>query len=621
MCGIAGIYIRDPKVIDDHSKLERMTDALLLQIEARGRHASGFVAITEQGTATIDKAAVPASEFIKTREPIPEQARAVLLHTRYTTKGSEKNNVNNHPVIYGSCFVTHNGTIHNDDPLFEKHKLERKAEVDTEIIAALLSKSDYSVEDLKKRLEELRGPMAIAAVDPIKNPGKVLLARGDSSPLVVYDRGPYVIWASLANSLKEAWGSVIGTPPDEKKFFNVSSYQMLMLSEEGLQKEWLQRPAYVPTVTRRSSSPVTARPSQTWYQGKWHPTDELLKHLPENQRLNNSYVDVKDIKAATEALRRKNKGEALIWATRFDESVPYEMKVGPWVHCTMCSVQVHKDNTLETARGRICCDCRDMWRELTRIKVKDRLPENHEEGEACEVVQHPHTHLDGYATIMQNDYAELNRLFPPSVCQEFNSWSTDEDWIHKEVLRDMANQQGFDEEALDFLLFRVEDDEIDAFGDDLLAWKDIALAIYEDLYIQAWTDQTIVAERNAWGKLDDAKERLELIRRKPKTQLQLLPGEKFTKPNIVLNPPKPKRTHSCVFCKSKAKVFLRNTDMAQEVAYCSKHFDYCSAQGCNKAPNFTRLDGIRVCHEHARGTSGYTDTHLEERGFTVGAKK
>lgn len=598
MCGVAGIYIRDPRVVEDHEKMERMADALLLQIEARGKHASGFVAITEDGKARIDKAAVPASEFIMTREPLPPTTRAVLLHTRYTTKGSEKNNANNHPVIYGSCFVTHNGTIYNDDPLFEKHKLERKAEVDSEIIAALLSQSDYSPADLRKRLEELRGPMAIAAVDPIKNPGKVLLARGDSSPLVVYDKGSYVIWASLVNSLKEAWGSVIGTPPDEKKFHQVPSYQMLMLTEEGIEKEWLRRPVWESTV--KSKEP--RRLSQAWYQGEWHPTDDLLKHLPENERLNNSYVETKDIMAATEALRRKREGKALLFPERFGKDVSFEHKLGPWLHCVMCGVMVHEKDISQSARGKICCDCRDMWTELTRSKVKDRLP----------------TTTTTYKEIRQNDYSELNRLFPPSVCADFNLWSTDEDWIHREVLRDMANKQGFDEEALDFLLFRADDDELDAWGDTALVWKDIALAIYEDLYLEAWTDQKMIADANKWIKARD-KERLELLPHKS-PQLQLVSGDTYTKP-ISLTPPKPKRTHSCVFCKSKAKVFLRHAETKQEVAYCRKHFDHCNTEGCVKEPNFTRHDGIRVCHDHARGTSGYTDTHLEERGFIVGAKK
>lgn len=594
MCGIAGIYIRSDKVLADHDRIERMVDALLLEIEARGTHATGFVAITRDGKAVIDKDAKKASEFIETREAIPHNVRSILLHTRFTTKGSEKDNLNNHPVLWGSCYTTHNGAINNDDDLFKEHGYKRHGEVDTEIIAAHLGNTDFSTEQIKEALGHFRGNMAIAVVDPIKFPNKVLLAKGDSSPLNIIDRGDYVIWASLSKSIEDAWGNVIGTPPAKKNIKFLPAFKYLILNEEGVEEGDFPRP---PVVTR--SYGFSEGHSGVSYRNRlverWHPVDDILSHLPPNERYVGNYVDKADIKAECEALRRAKKGKALLWVERFNSIVPVDMGVGPWSTCTICDVMVHKEDTILSVRGDLCVDCRDIWKSIIYEKNKDRMPK------PAEVIKPP-TPSESVDDI---DYAVMDSLMYKDVCSTFNDWAQDEDWIHSEVLKDMSRNLTLDPQSLDFLLFRAGEKELEDGGDNLKLFVEIGLEIYDQLYTEMWAEVS-----------DEENPRVLTLLPAEPAQKQLTMAKEPQGVTIVT--PAPKKKGTCCFCKHKARLYLRCHTSGHDIPYCADHFENCGTKGCRMEANYTRMDGIRVCHTHARGTKGYSDTILEERGFTVG---
>lgn len=218
MCGIAGFHIKDKA--KGMIEAGYLMDWLLTGIEHRGREATGFLALGFDGKVTVDKAPVPASEFMQKRKAIPSAPRSVLGHTRLATQGDPKFAENNHPVHYGTAFVTHNGWIVNDDELFRTSQMERTAEVDTIAIPAMLwnnNESGFTPEGVVKALESLHGAMAIAAAD-ITQPDVLLLARGNSSPLFFFENDKIVIWASSIFAIQTAWGKVFGTPPKKERF-------------------------------------------------------------------------------------------------------------------------------------------------------------------------------------------------------------------------------------------------------------------------------------------------------------------------------------------------------------------------------------------------------------------
>jgi glucosamine 6-phosphate synthetase-like amidotransferase/phosphosugar isomerase protein len=85
MCGIAGVHVKSAHL--GRFPLDRFVDELFLGIEHRGRDASGYVAVNDEGEVMMQKAPVKASLFTRKRKTIPNSARTVLLHTRLATQG------------------------------------------------------------------------------------------------------------------------------------------------------------------------------------------------------------------------------------------------------------------------------------------------------------------------------------------------------------------------------------------------------------------------------------------------------------------------------------------------------------------------------------------------------
>lgn len=217
MCGIAG-FILNPKYRGSFPA-DKFSRELLLGIENRGKHATGMLSVCQGKNGPsihFDKEPIPASEFVKEFE-VDKRANIALLHTRYKTKGDPKHKENNHPVVLKTCFVVHNGSIHNDDNLIERAQVNRIGEVDSFAIPVVLETNGWNTRnEIKKSLGELHGAFAIAAADPVEKPGRVLLAKGDGVPLHVLHVPQGIIWASEEKAIVDAWGKILGTPPTRK---------------------------------------------------------------------------------------------------------------------------------------------------------------------------------------------------------------------------------------------------------------------------------------------------------------------------------------------------------------------------------------------------------------------
>lgn len=202
MCGIFGCVLSPADLAiynenDNHRWcIPNAMRVLGLDMMARGRDATGMVTMND-GRWRLRKAATDARTFFDQRKGIGLGANLILGHTRAKTQGHESNQLNNHPIEYGSKIGVHNGMVYNDDDLFRKNKWPRLAEVDSEAIFAALHHGASPVD----ALEAIEGWMAIAWIDKM-DPNRLWLAKGASSPLfVAYTKGGSLFFASTSDAL------------------------------------------------------------------------------------------------------------------------------------------------------------------------------------------------------------------------------------------------------------------------------------------------------------------------------------------------------------------------------------------------------------------------------------
>lgn len=199
MCGIAGFSLNPKERLDARA----LSAALLTEIQVRGRDATG-AAWTDRAAkkVRVSKAPIPAPAFTASRltRMDPDTLTAVL-HTRYATKGTPKNNGNNHPIMCKPIVGVHNGIITNDDDLFTVLERDRQAQVDSEAAFALLADAD---DEPTHVLGDLQGRVALAWLDT-RNADRLHLARVEGSPLAVAQtkRGS-LVFASTATLLRGA---------------------------------------------------------------------------------------------------------------------------------------------------------------------------------------------------------------------------------------------------------------------------------------------------------------------------------------------------------------------------------------------------------------------------------
>src|ERR671936_889351 len=175
MCGIAG-YSLAPDSAVDRTVAGR---ALLAGIAERGADAVGFAYRSERAV-TAHKQRTGASALLE-HIFVPFEATQLLVHVRDYTKGHPSLAANNHPIRHGAVVGVHNGTIGNDDELFDENGIARAEPgmtVDSEIIFALAERSRGRT---AAALQQLYGSMAAAWLD--EGRPELLLARGMGRPL------------------------------------------------------------------------------------------------------------------------------------------------------------------------------------------------------------------------------------------------------------------------------------------------------------------------------------------------------------------------------------------------------------------------------------------------------
>jgi len=252
MCGIAGFHRRGSALVPE---IGRLADNLLLAIEERGTDATGTLAMLPDGKVQVDRKTIRASKFVaRRRKKWNDDLRSMLLHVRFATVGRADDVRNAHPVVSGHTAVIHNGTIYNHRELTTALGLPRKAEVDSEVIAALVEYAGW--EHVGEALDLLRGGAAVAIVNA-KHPDELILARTEGYPLVMYVTDELVVWASTRWAIERAWAMTFGEPPTKGEFVHLPEWTMVRCNGK-LTTEAIRERKPKPRRTYSAPKPVKA---------------------------------------------------------------------------------------------------------------------------------------------------------------------------------------------------------------------------------------------------------------------------------------------------------------------------------------------------------------------------
>jgi len=194
MCGVFGFIANGDKRAD-MGRIRMMAE----ETELRGPHAFGFAWIDATGRLKRYKQQGRISDHLGLLE-MAADARVLIGHCRYTTHGSEDQNINNHPHPADGGWIVHNGIYRNYRETIERRGLHPVSECDSEVLGLTIEASQG--ESLLERCIEAVNDVALTPLVMlgIWKPGRlVIVRRGNPLKWGQTNRGTYI--ASLRPGL------------------------------------------------------------------------------------------------------------------------------------------------------------------------------------------------------------------------------------------------------------------------------------------------------------------------------------------------------------------------------------------------------------------------------------
>lgn len=360
MCGIAGIYRRTDQPVD---RAGRLADELLLAIENRGPHSTGWLAMLDTGKVQMERSLDRASVYVYGRQRFDKTFRTLLLHTRYATIG-KRSIENAHPVVNGKCAAVHNGTIYNHGDVFRQLALKRNASVDSEVIPAIVTWGGW--DHAAEALSLLDGGMATALVTN-ERPDELVLARLHGYPLHYVVNDDLIVWASTERAIRTAWARTYGGTP-AGRFIEVPPFRAHRITPTTIVRSDIEDRYEVSRWDREVISwqrqQKLDKAKRTKSKGK-RSTKSLPESKPTGGRKNGRIAEGAAVLTGTTAKRRRKRSAArsrsastgAVGATR------PEGFGQPWQHSRTLPDDVYEDAIRDTMR----------WTGMSRIEAEDEL--------------------------------------------------------------------------------------------------------------------------------------------------------------------------------------------------------------------------------------------------------
>lgn len=251
MCGVYGYIASSP---DDRPNLKTLRK-LARVTEQRGPHAFGMAWLDGAGRMRSYRQAGRVSDYLPLLDMVRD-ARMLIAHCRWTTHGTEADNINNHPHPCDAGWIVHNGVIANYRELQAEHDLYTSSACDTEVLARL-------IESLPGRIMARVG-LSVVQTEPrplvmlgLWKPGRlVAVRRGNPLHRGLSPEGVYL--ASLPEGLPGEVEIVPDQSMTEWTFQQGASYG----KTEVLPRARRQNP--VAAADRRAARGVAVGSQRTW---------------------------------------------------------------------------------------------------------------------------------------------------------------------------------------------------------------------------------------------------------------------------------------------------------------------------------------------------------------------
>ena len=196
MCGIFGIIAKKNNEIRDFLSKKEFT-SFIKSAEKRGRDSSGFVNISSDDFK-VKKRDKPLSKIISYDEV--KRSFVCFGHSRLVTNGLK----DNQPVISGNNILIHNGIIVNSNEIFRELSIERKLQIDSEIILSLYNlykkQNKTSKECVDLILSKSKGTISAVIYDSSE---KELVLFSNNGSLYIGDSDENILFSSESFPLRQ----------------------------------------------------------------------------------------------------------------------------------------------------------------------------------------------------------------------------------------------------------------------------------------------------------------------------------------------------------------------------------------------------------------------------------
>ncbi len=220
MCGIFGFITKEDSNYSNNF-LKKSLITLAKLSETRGKDSSGLCTLNQKDhNFDIVKGPIPANQLFKRNKvkhiikdafskENKDNLKLAFGHARLVTNGTQLEDKNNQPVVKEDIICVHNGIVVNVNELWSNYtKLNRKYEIDTEVIPALvrmdLNEGNSVESSVVNSIEKVFGTVSIALT--FTDIQKFILATNNGSLYLLNNNKDIIYFASeraILNGLVE----------------------------------------------------------------------------------------------------------------------------------------------------------------------------------------------------------------------------------------------------------------------------------------------------------------------------------------------------------------------------------------------------------------------------------